>query len=352
MYIKLFANCIPVKGYCQSFIFDLQRRFESCSIPNSLYDILTYHKNKSLTSIKQAYDNKYDEIIDEYFEFLVNKEFAFECSKEEIDNFPDIDLSYYTPSDINNAIIDLDGYDETYLEKIFNELSKARCNAIQLRFYSQISIESLISIGRLLDKKRLLSVELVLKYSNEFTVNTLLDLKYKFPRYHRFFIYDSPSKSMTDEIYFFLEKMNFLNDCGKVSSSLFSISIDTISESLNWNSCLNRKVSIDINGNIKNCPYMPDSYGNIRSTSLSGVIRLPRFKEYWSIKKDDIETCRDCEYRYICTDCRAFTNNLNNKYSQPSKCTYNPYIALWKEESGWLSVEQWRSENPDWKENT
>jgi hypothetical protein len=28
----------------------------------------------------------------------------------------------------------------------------------------------------------------------------------------------------------------------------------------------------------------------------------------------------------------------------------NPYIAKWQHEEGWISVEQWREENPNWEE--
>jgi len=59
--------------------------------------------------------------------------------------------------------------------------------------------------------------------------------------------------------------------------------------------------------------------------------------------------CQDCEFRHICTDCRAFIKDSNNIYSQPAKCGYNPYIAKWQNEEGWISVEQWRKENPEWE---
>ena len=52
------------------------------------------------------------------------------------------------------------------------------------------------------------------------------------------------------------------------------------------------------------------------------------YKKLWFIKKDDIEICKDCEFRYNCTDCRAFTIE-NNVYSKPLKCNYNPYTNEW-----------------------
>ena len=55
---------------------------------------------------------------------------------------------------------------------------------------------------------------------------------------------------------------------------------------------------------------------------------------------DKIIVCKDCEFRYICTDCRIFIKDNNNIYSQPLHCNYNPYIAKWEGESEYIPVEQ------------
>ena len=48
-----------------------------------------------------------------------------------------------------------------------------------------------------------------------------------------------------------------------------------------------------------------------------------------NIKKDQISVCKDCEFRYVCTDCRAYTQNSGDQYSKPLKCNYDPYTATW-----------------------
>ena len=54
--------------------------------------------------------------------------------------------------------------------------------------------------------------------------------------------------------------------------------------------------------------------------------------------KDAIKICQDCEFRHICTDCRAYLDNPKDLYSHPAKCTYNPYQAKWKNEEGYIPV--------------
>jgi SPASM domain peptide maturase of grasp-with-spasm system len=74
---------------------------------------------------------------------------------------------------------------------------------------------------------------------------------------------------------------------------------------------------------------MKKSYGNIRQTTLSEALKKNGFKDYWEINKDQIDVCKDCEFRYICTDCRAFIQEPGNMFSKPLKCSYSPYTSLW-----------------------
>lgn len=111
---------------------------------------------------------------------------------------------------------------------------------------------------------------------------------------------------------------------------LFEINVDAFLESTQYNSCLNKKISIDSEGKIKNCPSMPEDFGSIKDKSLVDVSQNPIFKKYWRINKNEIETCKDCEFRHICSDCRAHIKDNKNIYSKPLKCHYDPYTATWE----------------------
>lgn len=76
---------------------------------------------------------------------------------------------------------------------------------------------------------------------------------------------------------------------------------------------------------------MKESYGNIRDTTLMEALEKPGFKKYWNITKDQVSVCKDCEFRYICTDCRAYLEDPEDIYSKPLKCGYNPYTCEWEE---------------------
>ncbi len=81
---------------------------------------------------------------------------------------------------------------------------------------------------------------------------------------------------------------------------------------------------------------MKENFGNIDKNRLDEAISQPGFKKYWNLTKDNIESCKDCEFRYVCTDCRAYTegsaqNKAGLDISKPLKCGYNPYTGEWKD---------------------
>ena len=137
--------------------------------------------------------------------------------------------------------------------------------------------------------------------------------------------------STTFEIHYIKNLITSFNNCGIVDSKYFNVNNYKVLESFEFNSCLNQKISVDINGDIRNCPSMPKKFGNIVQDSLTDALENNNFKEFWKIPKTKITTCKDCEYKFICTDCRAFTENPEDKFSKPLKCGYDPYSNKWED---------------------
>jgi radical SAM protein with 4Fe4S-binding SPASM domain len=91
------------------------------------------------------------------------------------------------------------------------------------------------------------------------------------------------------------------NICGLVEKSYFALNLQSITEAQNNNTCLNKKMFIDQNGNIRNCPFSKEIFDNILSDNILNIVRSKKFQKLWHITKDKIEVCKDCEFRYICT---------------------------------------------------
>jgi SPASM domain peptide maturase of grasp-with-spasm system len=335
-YFRLFANCIPVQGARRSIICDTQRRnFEF--IPNGLYTILTESKGQSIETIKADYGGEYDKVIDEYFAFLIEHEFGFWCEQADLELFPDLNLHWDEPAHITNAIIDLDEYSKHPFEVIIPALEELGCKHIQIRVYTPHTPAFYEYILQRLENRRIISVEIITPYLAEITEATWLALTDQYPRLHNLILHSAPENkkahitpSGMGNLLYVSQVIDSDSHCGIISPNYFSINIKTFTEAQKHNSCLNRKIGIDVKGEIKNCPSLSQSYGNIRDTSLHSAIAKQHFKDLWEINKDQIEACKDCEFRYICTDCRAFITNKEDKFSKPAKCGYNPHEARWE----------------------
>jgi len=179
------------------------------------------------------------------------------------------------------------------------------------------------------------SFELLLEYIPDVDENFWLEFVEKTKKISTLIIYSSPeniNQNILDcNLYFTKLNISSESHCGCVSMELFNINIQSFTESLSFNSCLNRKISVDAEGNIKNCPSMSESFGNIKDTTLAEALEKPDFKKYWNINKDKIHICKDCEFRHVCTDCRAYVEDPKDILSKPLKCGYNPYIGEWSE---------------------
>jgi radical SAM protein with 4Fe4S-binding SPASM domain len=98
-----------------------------------------------------------------------------------------------------------------------------------------------------------------------------------------------------------------------------------------WNSCWFGKVAVTSQGNVLPCVFARNQVaGNIKHQSLSEIINGETMLSYWELTKDKVEACKDCEYRYVCQDCRPWAYGFTGKLTAKSpRCTYNPYTGVW-----------------------
>ena len=102
-----------------------------------------------------------------------------------------------------------------------------------------------------------------------------------------------------------------------------------IEEILKYNydqSCFATHLYIGSDMNVYPCPMERRIFhGNLRDGHLQDMLD----SHIMNISKNDVEVCKDCEYRYLCLDCRP--DSLNGKlYEKPWYCTYDPYSGKWE----------------------
>lgn len=333
-HFKLFANCIPVKGATRSVICDLQRQ-DYQLIPTSLYELLNESPHFTLQQLIDRYGEKERETLMEYVNFLELHEFGTWTSHPAF--FPPLDLSWFSHSKITNSIVDWD-CDSTYdFSLIFEQLNELSCLYLQLRFFDVIDNMQLQDILGLLKQSSITSVEIFIHFNPNYTSEDYRLLLRRFPRVTQLTIYNAPDNRYFNDPKDFLDliALNYITQkisneshCGVIHPGYFNTNIHHFTEAQQFNTCLNQKISIDKKGEICNCPSLEKKYGSIRNISLKEVLENSDLKANWTIHKDQIETCKVCEFRYICSDCRAYTVD-NEPLGKPSKCNYDPFNSSW-----------------------
>jgi SPASM domain peptide maturase of grasp-with-spasm system len=337
-YLNIFSNCILVQGSKMALICDLQLN-DYFQIPSDLAEIIQFLRESSIEQCIDFYGLENKSTIMSYINFLVKNNLAF-IDNRIISELPPLDLVWDSYSKVSNMIIE---FNKTNLldSEIVKNIDELNVDAIDLISYGRIEIKAIKQTVDLFIDSKISSINLFLHYSL-WNLEAIKELVKNNVRVNKIVFHSSPFEkkeesfnNITNLIFIKKSILSCLN-CGEITPSYFSSNIKLFSESQSHNSCLNRKMSIDINGNIKNCPSMQQSYGNIKDTTFKQALNHKDFKQYWNLSKDNIEICKDCEFRYICTDCRAYTERTHvNKdeldISKPLKCGYNPYTAEWDE---------------------
>lgn len=344
-YLQLYADCIPVKGASRSAIYDLTRN-EIILFPSNYYEVLEYLTSDKIGVLLNCLGSEKEKaLIIKFIDFLDQNELIIFLRDTSM--FPRIEERWEMPAIVQNAIIDINTIIHDF-GKIFSELDGLGCQFVQIRSFSNLlKLENLYEILSVARHKSIKSVELILKYDINISDEAYIKLVEDHPIVVSLTIHSSPNErnlmvtyecneelgySISKEIRFVSQIIDSQIHCGIITiKTLNPPSVSNYFETKLYNGCLNGKVSIDALGEIKNCPSMNISYGNIKDTSLNVAIDTVEFKDKWTITKDQIEICKDCEFRYVCSDCRAYIEKPEDIYSKPLKCGYNPYTSKWEE---------------------
>ncbi len=320
-----------VPGISRSLIIDGQR-WKYYTIPNTMYTLLKTYDGCSIGEVirKEGTDPEALGILSEYFEFLFEHELIFECSLELAEHFVPVKESFDPPSTITNAIINIEKLVALDVASILLQLTALGCYTLEIRVDRPVERGTISKLLELCKTFELENVSLLIQLDAD--TKTLEGYKADFPFLNRIVNYNQAfeSREATGIIYT-AKDLSQSNSCGLVQADFFTPTLQHYVESVNHNSCLNRKIAIDASGDIKNCPGMPESFGNIRETTLVEAIAKPGFRKYWNITKDQVTKCKDCEFRHICTDCRAYLDTPGDPFSAPLKCGYDPYTCTWEE---------------------
>ena len=335
-YLYIYADIFFTRGYNRTMMLNLKDNTWHF-ITNDFYDTILLFKYNTIDYVLNK--NPYDVNVQSLIDYFLNNQLA--SIVDDLSLFPPIQQKWYSPHIIENAIIDIDIESKHDYRKIAIELEELLCRNIQFRLYTTMALDNLEDILSNFINKDFSSIDVLIKYDSSITPKDYLLLAKKYPSVS-FVVHTSPlssfHESLLKDVYpivgyvQFIKQEIFSSDCCGIINNCSMVhpnNVHDYMEGVLRNKCLNKKISIDTKGNIKNCPSMKHIYGNIKHSSLIDVCKNKSFRSYWYLNKEKIKICKDCEYRNVCNDCRAF---IKNKYEKPLKCNYNPYNLSWDNE--------------------
>lgn len=332
-HFMLFANCIPVKGQASCLIMDLQRP-GYIPIPKLLYELLSLnHKSLTINDVKQRYNNKIDKGIDKYLNYLLDEELGFLTT--EPNDFPKLKRDFSSSYEVLTSVINYSVESPYELHDALIQLNNLGCQLVQIRLLGFTDIEKIINQLNPIKTSRIKTVEFFINFE-KFDISELIELA-KFDSRVFLNICNNNNKTIIHEKkneYLNVRVINiplmpYIDEI--INPVSFICNIELFMESLKYNVGLNRKVSIDLDGGIKNFVNHSIKYGNIQTEKIENIIKLDEFKKKWFISNDKIEKCKNCQYRYMCIS-NSDIEEINNKYFKTKTCNFNPYENIWIQE--------------------
>lgn len=339
------SSCKLVKGAKRSVIIDYGRG-EVQLIPNEYYDLVQEINRKKVSESIEAVDADSKGSFLQFIEYMLVHEYGF--LTENIALFPEIATTFDDDQILlKDAIVELDEevFNEEDFRSLLFQINEMRCNDIQLRISSNTNRTFIEKVMRLVDETNILFVEMYLVNAGKITKDEWHDVFKAHAILSHVHVYSAAEDKAIEfrlqtEGFHPIEigklqyhTINFKEGCcGVISFNSLNFSdIATHHFHQKHNGCLFKKLTIDKMGNIKNCPKMTKTYGNFKDNRIQDVMQQKNYQSLWNVKKDDIAICKDCEFRYNCSDCRAFTQKTDDDHSKPLKCGYNPYTNEWTE---------------------
>lgn len=134
--------------------------------------------------------------------------------------------------------------------------------------------------------------------------------------------------------YLLPENLGTFSKHKKLNANFKGINKDVFIRNYSGNSCWQGKINITCDGYVSPCIMSYDLINenyNVRKDSIDNIIDDYLIPEFWYMSKDYIEECRECEYRYVCKDCRPICIEGKNVFAKGNNCTYNPFKGLWND---------------------
>jgi SPASM domain peptide maturase of grasp-with-spasm system len=343
-YLLLFSDCIISEGYLNCIIYDLTRKNNSSYIPKSYVEFINKCKEYSLDEVFKYYHSNED-VLNEYIDFTLEREYGFLCDKALIKAFPKIENNKLSPEYIDNCILKLEKYNYQYLNKLNIIFDELLVNSLEIRI-SSICFEDLDQLIRIFNSSIIESISIYInQYDGVLKFDKLNDLFKSNLRIKKVVFCNQSKIDLNNESVIKITQENLDQLLKKHTPVTNIISLSFFLEAQKVNPYLFKKMYIDETGVIKNFEESNESFGNISDieniNDLLPIINSLSYKDIWDSPKEKINICSDCENKLVCFDTRIPKKvKKSDKIYFENECEYNPYIGKKQSENGFLSLKE------------
>lgn len=249
--------------------------------------------------------------------------------------FQDIDTTYSIPNLLTTLVWE---YSQSAVERIISLTKELNIQFIVILFKDGIIKSDLENVLRGFEHTPLRSIDLIFLSQNIHTIDYFKQLNKINSRVVLIMSESDESK------YDFVDDKKGIVAFGKLdlkaNTTYFNIHVKQYVESFSHNPYFNNRLFISETGDIK----LDINSQNVLAR-ISDIIDLKTWieendylKAIWDSSKEKTDVCSDCEYRNICLDNRIPIQRIDGSYFHLTECNYNPYIAKWKGEEGYMPL--------------
>lgn len=312
-------ECRIVDGHLRSCIYDL---------PRSNY----YLVDKGIRSLQKKINKKCHEELElttneiEWIEFLKERNVVQVIPESVANCFPEMNEHWTSNFNLYSAIIEV-GCD---FERVTSILEKMLCRHIVILVNS---VEELVPIlENHFEETDFKSLQVNLN-SHRINPSTAKELFHQFPVISRI-------NTTGDIAYFSGDELESIKKT-PLGVPVLLVHKDNYMESENHNVYFNRRIFISKENLVSTDIYSKDQIPleTLRSANLEAL-----FGDIWFSSKNNTDVCSVCEFRRMCIDARVPVKVEEEKYTHTIECIYNPYIAKWKGDSGYKTVQEYMND--------
>ena len=328
---NLYPSVLISRGYTRSVLLDIAKGLIHY-FPNDLLSRIENSEFKNLNLESFSKDER---------EFLIEKELVFGVDVHNADCFPRINFDWFFPAKITNIVFELSDINAQNLHKLIEFEGAAHINFVLRSDCEKNSIDKVIKFFRVYecDSCEFTLLENIDIELLSYLESSIVDVK-KCIVVNNWADYNFGYKDKAENDFEGSRMLDF-ND------SIIPISITKnlmhFTEAQEHHTYFNQKLYFGTNGEIKNSLESILCFGQLQginnANKLIDIIESKKFKEHWTVKKTETDVCRDCEFKYLCTDNRLPIKRSNGAWFHGTECKYNPYIAKWQGQEGYRTLE-------------